>query len=457
MMSTMTMSARDIRSGVLKSFLAQLVERQINYIALRGYENIFCALDKDVDLMVEPENFGRVSSLFKQVTASHQGAEIANVVRGKSLYLKALFVGSDSETIEGLYIHCVGFVTLKTGALGRNFPWTGRHAWLSDFESVPAKVDSATVMLPPARVRALFALAKLVQRPEASRAAEVGALVRRNGLDGWAVAIDPKEAISKVANSGPFEGASRRLTDVLESCSRDLLPRRRPIRLKQYCFLLWRNLAEIPRLKGKLIFFSGPDGSGKTTTNMALSSALRDKLKVRVENRKALYPLSQRLHGRLSRVQAKIRKLDPADSHSLERDRGNTRSWKLRRLAGLLFLLMQVWPGYALARLKNLLGHTVIVDTSFFDVFIKGHRPSFPWLQKISVPLLPSGDHWFLMVAEPSVIVARKPELTESELIEYYDFFARIDRPEGRRAIPVNTTRGVDAALADIVRALGAQ
>ena len=444
------------RTLILRDFFTQMLKQNINYVVLRGHSHIFDAPEKDVDLLVDPRDFNRIADLFNHLTKKFDAIAISNMVSGKNLYMKSIAVGNDKESIEGIYIHCVAFVTLKTGFLARRMRWIGHHVWLHDLASIETTtVGKIEIKIPPAKFIVLFSLAKLSQSPNSRRAADLNKIIENHSLKEWMMTLDPDEVVTRAVDSSKKESRMDGIANVVATCSLNLLSKHRQHRITEYSILIWHNLLSLLQLKGKLIFFSGPDGSGKTTANMALSNVLRNKLKVSVINRKALYPFSQRLQQRIQPLQAHIRHIDLTDSMALERDRGNSIGWKLRRLAGLIFLLAQVWPGYLYARWQNIKGYTVIIDTAFFDMFIKGHRPPFPILRKISLPLLPSGDFWFMMTAEPSAIVARKPELTEDEIIEYYNFFANMKRRENRQAIKIDSTHGVSSALSDILRAIG--
>jgi hypothetical protein len=109
--------------------------------------------------------------------------------------------------------------------------------------------------------------------------------------------------------------------------------------------------------------------------------------------------------------------------------------------------LFQIYPGYLYARYLNLRGWSVIVDTSFFDAFIKGHRPSFPLVQKFTAPLIPAGDFWFLMSSTPEEIVNRKPELTKDEIAQYYVMLEKISGQSGKKPITIFSSKGVPLAL----------
>ena len=61
------------------------------------------------------------------------------------------------------------------------------------------------------------------------------------------------------------------------------------------------------------------------------------------------------------------------------------------------------------------------METSPYDIFVKRHRPVSRLLEAVFTPLIPRPSIGFLMEAEPVSIVNRKPELTLSEIVDYYN------------------------------------
>ena len=99
------------------------------------------------------------------------------------------------------------------------------------------------------------------------------------------------------------------------------------------------------------------------------------------------------------------------------------------------------------ARLKNIRGYTVIAETSYLDAFVKGHRPEFKLLQRIIVPLLPPGDMYFLLKADPKSIMARKPELTIPEIEEYYQRISHLAEISRMSPCTIASDQNIRASL----------
>ena len=457
--STMDLTGRAVikRNEMLNEFFRQLSKQNINYTVIRGYKGLFSYPEKDVDLLINPSDFSLISDVFKGLISNYKALNISNVVSGKNLYMKSLIVSKADNSIEALYIHCVGFLTVKTSEFSRKLKGFGRRIWLKDVDSEEISIEGVKIFIPVAKFRALFSLMKLSQGDHKKKVVEFNSIIMNNSLEGWMQALCAQ--ITTTESIFPVKGGYNRdkLSSLSALLAKELIAESGPILYSEYLNIFWKNLLSICKLKGSIVFFSGPDGAGKTTANNALSEVLVKKLNIKIINQKALYPLSNKMQKKLQPIQAKIRNLDASDAEALERDRGESNIWRLRRLGGLIFLLIQVWPGYILARWKNLKGVTVIVDTAFFDMFIKGHRPPFPVLRKVSLPLLPSGDFWFMMKADPLTIVERKPELTKQEIVEYYKFFSEINCRAGKKMVTIDSSRGIKLALTDILQVLGSK
>lgn len=445
------------RKRFLEDFFLRLKEGGIEYSTIRNHALIFDRPDKDIDLLVNPSDFRKVQRIFQKLSGHANVVPISNNVSNKNLYLKSLLIGGEKgEAIEGIYIHCAGFITIKNSRFARKLKGIGKRIWLSDFNKEEITIDSSYVNVPDPKFQLLFTLAKYGQSCNSRHLDEIRQIINTNNLSSWVKKIDPHEFLIGLESPTQLNTDVSTIQSLQDNCLLDIVSKSPRWKLAEYAQLLLINFVGLLEPKGKLIFFSGPDGSGKTSANMALSGILAEKLNVKIENRKALYPFSTRLQKEISTVQAKIRKIEPSDKFLMERDRsssadGNAR-WKARRFAGLVFLLLQVVPGYLNARLLNLMGRTVVVDTSFFDVFIKGHRPPFPLIQKLVIPLLPTGDYWFLMCADANSIVARKPELTKTEIEAYYAYFNSLKRQPTR----IESVHGIERALVDMLNVVGA-
>lgn len=446
------------RSLFIEKYFSELKILGIKYVVIRGYREIFLDDNKDIDLLISPSDHHRTVTLFKELHKEFQGVFISSYVSNKNVYLKGLFVDqSDTGVVDGIFIHITAFVTIKTNYENRNKKFQGFRLWVDSFEIIEASSSGMPVFVPEPRIQVLFMLSKFLHKPDIKYLDSIQEIIVKHSLNGWVKDIDKEDCLSflflEKDSSQVFCDAFQLIKSIVES----VRPKESKSRVNSYAVLIGRNVKQMFAYKGKLIFFSGPDGSGKTSSNEALSRVLIDKLKVPVINSKHLYPISNATSHNSQKIQAKLRRIAFDDISSRERDRGNGVLWKLRRLVGLLYILIQILPGYLYGRYKNYIGYTVIIDTSFFDAFVKGHRPEFPILQRLVVPFIPCGDHWFLMTASPEEIAKRKQELTEDEVENYYFKLGIIAGISKCKPQKIQTNSGVGEALMTMVKLLGSE
>lgn len=184
---------------------------------------------------------------------------------------------------------------------------------------------------------------------------------------------------------------------------------------------------------GPIFYFSGPDGSGKTTGIEAVKWLLA-KNKISYVHFYTLHKcfryvglffcwIADRIKGkRLS-----FKEFRGSLSGHRDRDEGNL-GWRLKKRMSLLISFIDVWIGWFLALVYRMRGEVVLVETSPFDLFVKYHMPKFVKLEKWLVPLLPQPTKLFLFKANPSVILERKKELEQDEIANYYQRMEEILR-----------------------------
>ena len=443
--------------GLRERFIAYCFEsfrsNRVAYCVLRGHENLLSGVDKDIDLLMDPNCFDLAIELFGKAVAEFGGIRVIATGRGKSLYLKAILL-NEPNTVEAIYMHAVAYVLAKTAARQLDHRGLGHRVWFQDISTVETNVGGVTVFIPSAEYRLLFLMSRYLQRPKKEYLELCLRLLSDCELDGRIDNPETVRAIENALGGGVNSDGRHALCGLVDSFVNRLTKAGMIRHTSRFMPLIRFNLMHGLARRGVLIFFSGPDGSGKTTANELLSDYLRNALGISVLNTKHLYPSSMRLGKQSRKVQAMIRGIDPTDMRRVERDRGQGLGWKTRRLMGLLLLLAQVWPGYVWARYKNIRGYSVIVDTAFFDVFIKGHRPQFPLLEAMFSPLIPCGDAWFVMRADAARIMARKPELTGDEIQEYYRRLDAIESKSRCMSLGVASDEGVNKVLFNMLMVL---
>lgn len=447
----------DHRARFLQMYFERLNEHCIGYCVARGHERIQSNPEKDIDLMMKPGDYSRAKKLFSNLLKEFDGIEICSNSRGKSLYLKAVFCLDSGLKYETVYIHAIAYALVKTSAWQINKKGIGRRVWFTDLELIKEKVCGIDVYIPSPPYQVLLLVARYLQYPKISYLNYCQKLFTEKWMVKWLNTTGMEEIAKQTVYLSDETLENGMLYKLVGKLWQALIGSSRITHLFDIWTLLLVNIINVFQRRGLLIFFSGPDGSGKTTANNALSRVLTHNLSIQVINIKHLYPLSMCFSRQIQVVQAKVRRIDARESDRLERDRGKSVKWKLRRLLGLVILLLQIWPGYVWARYKNCRGFSVIVDTSFFDVFIKGHRPGFHMLERIVIPLIPCGDVWFLMKADADKIVQRKPELTVEEIKEYYKRLDNITAYTNCIPLKISSEEGVENTLAQILLNIGKQ
>lgn len=205
------------------------------------------------------------------------------------------------------------------------------------------------------------------------------------------------------------------------------------------------------------IYFTGPDGAGKTT----LIEHLRNHLEEHGIRYKYFYSLKKFLRFatkylvwiKKRRKSEKRRGSGVKDvvlrsEDSRDRDDG-TRFWKWRRYVALLIGIADIVLGYAFSLYFRMRGQVVLVETSPYDIFVKYHMPRFPLTERILAPLIPQPTLGFLLKANPKDIHARKPELTIKELEDYYERMSEVMTRASvfRSYVEIDTGSRLESAL----------
>jgi hypothetical protein len=204
------------------------------------------------------------------------------------------------------------------------------------------------------------------------------------------------------------------------------MPKKQFILHIKFFFIFLKNKFLSYKLS-KVIYYSGPDGAGKSTSYLSTMKVF-DKLSIKY------YPLrgmqigmqyylyfKKYLSGQNTEVKAlnQVGKLGFSD---IKRDRDTGKfSWKIRRFIGLFVGLLDICIlGRCFVFLKQLSGSIVMIEESPLDIFVKRHRPRNKFLEFIFIPFIPSPTRSILCVANENVIFQRKPELDKNEIIYYY-------------------------------------
>ncbi len=445
-----------IRDDFVKRFFNALRNKDCKYCVIRGYIDIFDAVDKDIDIMMNPSDFERAKSIFSEICLEMDGVELQSSVSAKSLYLKLILteIIDGKIVFNGVYVHAVAYLTIKTKYGDRNKKFVGEKVWLSDTKVQDVNFNNSAITVSTPKYELFFLLARYSQRQKKSYFQRINDILREKNISQWLKDVGLSEQINSLFETPEEEVSLESIYLVVKELYYCLFNTNSSVDFHEIKKLALLNIFNWFKIGGRLIFFSGPDGSGKTSANELLTGVLRNKLKVKVLQSKHIYPISRITSSKGQVLQAKLRGIDKENKDEIERDRGAGYQWYLRRLLGLIYLLVQVYPGFLWARYKNWQGVTVIIDTSCFDAFMKGHRPVFPLLERLVVPLIPCGDAWFVMTSSPETIVKRKPELTRDEIAHYYERLDAIVKYSKCKPIAVESDQGVAVAVETIFKSL---
>lgn len=193
---------------------------------------------------------------------------------------------------------------------------------------------------------------------------------------------------------------------------------------------------------GKIIYFSGPDGSGKTTSFLRAVETIEHagktafQLRTLQVGRLKMMAQANRQKGYLETEADKLGSVGRLGYSDLPRHRGKGLWFTLRRYVGLIAAILDIASyGRVFMRVKLHEYDAVLVEECPFDVFAKRHRPFFPWTAKLFKWLVPRPDLLVFCIAEPDEIVRRKPELSEDEIEQYYAVMSQIYNPEKQAEI----------------------
>ena len=237
----------------------------------------------------------------------------------------------------------------------------------------------------------------------------------------------------------------------------------------------WRALIVLLRQlrphRAPVIYFTGPDGCGKSTVLESIKQTLAGGVldePVRFRHFYSLKNVLIHITRRFWWLKSRPMPSDSGDSsprridNMMVRDRNTGRtSWRLRKLLALLVGLIDIRFSYVAAWWCRWRGTVVLVETSPYDVFIKYHMPEFPWVEQLFAPLLPRPNICLVLRASAQGIAARKPELTVEEILDFYD---RLDRVIRRafvqdRAVSMPTDVSPDRtctrAAAEVIHQIG--
>lgn len=447
-----------MRLALVSEFFRQLDSNGVGHVVLRNHEEVAAGLEKDIDVLISAGNFDTVRRIARESADAHAAKVVLDRVTLGGLYLTIVF--PTALDIRPLRLHFNPYVPIHATAAQLRVRGLSTRIRYRQINRELVKAGGLSLWVPSPDWSVLFLSARLLRKNKEKYLQQIAR------LSGDCRLIQGS-TVEMIRNSALRDDAIG-LATALKQALRELSPLKLRFRAaSEWMSLVTRSVASCFRRHGLIVIFSGPDGAGKSTTTGICTRYLKEDIGAQVHFVKGLAPINNIFSKQLMRTHDRIRgvpkQLSSAEVDLHHRDRAPESgrvAWKARRLLGILFYIAQYWPAYIFARLRNHFGHYVVVDTSVHDRFVKAHRPRFRWLERLFLPTLRTGDLLLQLRADPEKIHARKPELTISEIHDYYAAMDEILQ-KSRTVRRLHTDGGIPLATqhlkAELVAALARQ
>lgn len=414
---------------LVSALFSEWNDRGIDYVVPRNYEGFPADVGKDLDIIVRHSHIDTLINAALAVfdRGGYECPDVRRARRGCSIVgTPSSQAGKDPLKHAPIEIDAGTYVAFHFGK--HRFPGINYKVFAEDFAKRPYSTGDCKffILKPRDQFIALFRQWGFKKKDEYRRRLEQ-LLSDSAELEAWF-----SEVAGLPSNTNPVS-LPKPDTEAYRSVLRKLsehrwgpqsLLRLALTHIRVFVFHRPRTVFRLP----PLIYFTGPDGSGKTT--------LVEHLKTYLEGRgiryayfyslKKVLRFMTRYLKWLTKVKRSgrkgagiVRSVELRSEDERDRDDG-TGYWRFRKYISLLVGIVDIFLGYALAMLCRLRGQVVLVETSPYDIFVKYHMPKFSLTERIVTPLLPKPSLGILLVASPERIHARKPELTVEELDEYY-------------------------------------
>lgn len=404
----------NIQNLIIK-IIAKFEDETIKYAILRNYEKSFVDLAKDLDLLIDHHQEKKIISIIKYVCKDF--TDIIYVKQDHkrttiSILLKKEF--SNKENNEIFTFDLNKYINLKKNYNLSKRKGLGSKIRIKDVKVIKyfSKQIEQSFSILDRDTEIIFLINHLLNKKKQNYLDIINLHLNKKGLD-------------SVKSLNDNLNISLKLNELIVN-SKFKIPKKQFILHIQFFLIFLKNKC-ISYKFSKVIYYSGPDGAGKSTSYLSTMEVF-DKLKIKYYPLRGMqigmqYYLYFRkyLRGENTKVKAlnQVGKLGFSD---IKRDRDTGKfNWKIRRFIGLFIGLLDIcFIGRFFVFLKKMTGSIIIIEESPMDIFVKRHRPRNQFLEFVFIPFIPSPTRSILCVADENVIFKRKPELDKNEIINYY-------------------------------------
>ncbi len=408
---------------VITKIFSRLNDGDFEYVVLRNYETLPHRVGNDLDILIDPKQCDSISNAIKDVFAELGYISTIEPLKMNGMLCKGVKINSDDSKVL-LVIHAQFWVSCEINTIQQTVPGLSYKVFVDDLQRELVIQDGCSFFVPAPIDRFGLLLRQWIFKPKAEYKEQLSALAEIDSVKKFLKGMSPQlpnfEEIYNDKNSAT-EGLN---TFIVSRWGKQSV-------VKSYGRALASLLYKKRSFLGSLIYITGPDGAGKTSVSTTLSRVLKE-LKIKHTHvysmkrnliRHMIFFVRRKIHGTSDNKFSK----DPESrkfrfimtEDIFDRDDGSV-AWKLRKITTLLISISDVFINCFPVLFFRLQKKVVIVETSPYDIFIKYHMPKFRILEEVFSPLILSPNLGLLLKANEKAIALRKRELTESEIVDYY-------------------------------------
>lgn len=393
----------------LKRLFAEFSNQSIGYAILRNYESLPEPDGGDVDILIDDKSWRQAIEIARQIGKSLSLVLVVSRYFSNGWKLVVFDLAKKSR----LELHLQSWVSLELSWVSQRVRGISTKVFFEDIETKAHSANGFDFRVPNPADEALFLYRQWLFRGKDKYKNRIMHLLESESLE-CATLIEAGLRPDTFDADKTTEAERHKMLQrlFLARCSRKTLWR------------YWRAtrsfVAGRGRRFGLLIYLAGPDGAGKTSVADYLSSQLKS-MSVRHHR---IYSMKKNLirsvlvRTGIGRNRGKSRYL-PLVEDVEDRDTGK-RGWRIRKMFNLSVSIVDVFACTIVVQLLRLLGRSVIVETSPYEIFIKYHMPKTRMLERCVVPFMAKPTKGLLLVANARSIVKRKDELRQEEIEDYY-------------------------------------